>query len=75
MLLFAVLVGGLGVYILATREWLQGSLWLGIGILSGCYGLLLREGRARWDRWLLGVGLAAGVIAIALAIALTALDF
>lgn len=71
MLLFAVLIGGLGLYILATREWLQGGFWLAVGVFVGCYGLVLRERHARWDRWVLGVGLAAGVIAFALAIALT----
>lgn len=68
MLLFAALVGGLGIFLLAGRDWRNGGLWLSVAIFLGCYGLLMGDHLMRWNKALLVVGGMAGVVAFGFAV-------
>ena len=75
MLIFAALMLALGLYLLATRQWLNGLLWLTIAIFIGCYGTLMSSRSSRWDKILLGIGALAALTAFGLVMKLTGFGF
>ncbi len=75
MLLFAALIFALSVYLLITRQWLNGSLWLALAVFMSCYGTLVSARSSRWDKVLLGLGVVAGLLALGLVIKLSGFGF
>lgn len=63
-LLFAALISGFGLVLLATRaSWRDGALWLAIGVFMACYGAISLDLFPVLRRaWLL-IGLIAGGVA------------
>jgi hypothetical protein len=69
LLLFAVLMLGLGLFVgLVRQAWQDAALWLAAAIFMACYGTIMLGALPQLHRLLLVIGLITGVIAIGLAL-------
>lgn len=68
LLLFAALIGGLSAVLAVQGSWRDAALWFAVSIVAACYGLITLNWLQGQQRWLLVLGLAAGVTAFGLAL-------
>ena len=69
LLIFAAVLVVLALWMsFINQQWLDAGLFFALGIVFGCYGAILNNYAAEWQRILLGVGLVAGIAAFVLAL-------
>jgi hypothetical protein len=72
MLLFAALMLVLALWISVGRgDWTGAWLWFALAVFLGCYGVMMAGLMARWQRFLLVLGLLSGLAAFVLALRAT----